>query len=221
MIILVGTEKGGVGKSTIALNLATQFAKDYGTDNVIIVDSDPQGSISKWGSIRNYNEVHPEITIVSSKGSTVHKDILSLSHKYEIVIVDVAGKDTPELRSASLVSDLILVPLSISQFDIFSTQLMQVLIEEARIINEKLKALLVISKRPTNPSLNFEYEDTINVSKSKVWKIADTSIYERVSYRRSIALGMGVVELPSQYADKKAKLEIENLYKEILNEIEN
>lgn len=218
MIIVVGNEKGGVGKSTLALNLATMLRNDKTTGKVLLVDADVQASLSRWNEVRNINDVKPEIPLVSTQGSQIHKTLKQLSEDYDTIIVDVAGKDTPELRSSVLAADLIVVPVSVSQFDIFSTKLLRVVIENALPFNEKLKTLVVNNKRSTNPSLDYEVDDVRGYIEDDNFKIAKTSIYERVAYRRSVPLGLGVTELKGPLRDVKAINEIKELYKEIKNE---
>ena len=102
MIVLIANEKGGVGKTTISVNLAA-MCRLAGHD-VLLVDTDRQESAGTWAAMRHENEFHPTITCVSKTGK-VGRDLVELGQKYGMVIVDAGGRDSLEMRQALAVCD--------------------------------------------------------------------------------------------------------------------
>ena len=95
MIILIGSQKGGPGKTTIAVNLAVEFARQ-GKD-VVLVDADSQRSAARWHADREEQGHTPRIACVEKLGS-IHLTLQDLANRYDTVIVDVAGKDSQEFK---------------------------------------------------------------------------------------------------------------------------
>jgi chromosome partitioning protein len=96
--ILVGGEKGGTGKSTVAINLAVEFAKTG--QHVLLVDCDKQQTAADFAERRNVGEREPALIATSVRGSQVKTAVADFSRRYDVVIVDSGGQDSIELRSA-------------------------------------------------------------------------------------------------------------------------
>ena len=105
MIILIGSQKGGCGKSTLTINIAAALAKL--NKDVIIVDADIQSTSSRWAADRNENL--PKVHCVQ-KYKNMKNTLLDLNQRYKFVIVDVAGKDSKELRTGMIVANILLIP---------------------------------------------------------------------------------------------------------------
>lgn len=213
MIVLIGGEKGGTGKSTVTTNLAVLLA--YQNREVLIIDCDPQGTSSKWVSRRNKNFPNtPKIYCVEKTGD-IYETVKDMSNRYEHVIIDAGGKDSEELRTAMVVCDRIYIPLKASQPDIETAKYMCQLVKLARNLNKKLIAVSFISMAPTNHNLKERQEANQVLSKLSEIIISDIVIHERKIYRDAIAEGKGVVE----YNNRKASDEVNNLFKKVfLNE---
>ena len=136
MILLVGGEKGGTGKTTIAVNLAAMRAHK-GRD-VLLVDTDPQGSASYWTQVRDEGSVTPRVASIQKFGKGVQQELQDLSKRYQDIIIDAGGRDSVELRAALVVANLALVPIQASQFDLWTLDRMDSLVAQARGFNEKL-----------------------------------------------------------------------------------
>jgi chromosome partitioning protein len=210
MIILLGSQKGGVGKSTLASNIAVELSK-RGSD-VLLVDSDSQQhSVSDWYSYREEQTELNKFACIQKHGN-IKNTLIEMSKKYDHVIVDVAGRDTKEMRSAMLCSDIMLTPLRASQFDINTLSILHDVIEDVLMLNEKLKVKAVVSCAPTNPKIN-EANEAKNLLKDfEHINLLNTVIHDRKVYRDAISSGIGVVESNNA----KAKEEIESIVDELL-----
>ena len=135
MIIVVGNHKGGTSKSTLAVNLATEFQQQG--SKVIILETDPSVSTaSQWAADRE-NTDQPGITTVRKTGR-LGNTIDDLAAAYDAVIIDTAGKDSTELRSAAHRADLLLVPTSTTVADLDATRIFLSWMDEARDMNPAL-----------------------------------------------------------------------------------
>ena len=99
MIIAFCGEKGGPGKTTVAINMATMRTKS--SHDVLIIDTDEgQTSASEWCTQRDDSGVIPRIPSVQKFGKSLKREALELSNKYEDIIIDAGGRDSPELRGS-------------------------------------------------------------------------------------------------------------------------
>ena len=213
MIIVVGNHKGGTSKSTLAVNLATEFQQQG--SKVIILETDPSVSTaSQWAADRE-NTDQPGITTVRKTGR-LGNTIDDLAAAYDAVIIDTAGKDSTELRSAAHRADLLLVPTSTTVADLDATRIFLSWMDEARDMNPALKILIVISKAPTYWHSN-HIETATNalaeITEEIEFDLADTVIHHRNVYAQALSEGLSVVES----ANPKAKAEIQLLAQEIIN----
>ena len=97
MIIVIGGEKGGSGKSCLAQNLAV-FLLLKGRD-VLLVDADIQGTSTDWTKERNKNDSVPKINAVQASGD-IRETLLDLQTRYQDIVIDVGGQDSDSFRSA-------------------------------------------------------------------------------------------------------------------------
>ena len=213
MIIVVGNHKGGTSKSTLAVNLAVEY--QHKGRKVIILETDPTVSTaSQWAADRE-NTTQPPITTVRKTGR-LGSTIDDLAATYDIVIIDTAGKDSTELRSAAHRADLLLVPTSTTVADLDATRIFLSWMDEARDMNPALKILVVISKAPTWWHSNHVQTATAalaEIPKEIEFDLADTVIHHRNIYAQALSEGLSVVESDNP----KAKAEIQLLTQEITN----
>lgn len=208
MIILVGSQKGGPGKSTIAANLAVEYSR-RGAD-VVLVDADAQASVTRWISDREDAGHTPAIPAVQKTGN-IAKGLQELDGRYGLVIVDVAGKDSPELRSAMLVADLMIATVRPSQFDLDTLEHLSEVIEAARLVNETLDVRLLITQAPTDRHATEIGETGEYLADYPAFTPLTTVIHTRKAYRDVLAEGLSVVEWKNQ----KASEEIQALVSEL------
>ncbi len=208
MILLLGGEKGGTGKSTIAVNLAVWLAAK-GVD-VILMDTDRQRTSSHFVDRRNQLNGVPTVHCAEKHGN-VFNTIRDLSKRYDQVIIDAGGRDSEELRTALVSANLVYCPLKASQPDLETSVHMNELVKLARGMNPNLEARAVISMGPTNPVIHEAQEAQELLSDLKEFNLSDIVIRDRKVYRDAMVEGRGVTEMNND----KALAEIEALAQEI------
>ncbi|MDO4143961.1 AAA family ATPase [Clavibacter michiganensis] len=211
MITLFGGTKGGAGKTTAAINVATSLALDGA--NVMLVDADKQRSAAKWHARRLDAGHTPALSLVEKQGN-VFAAIRDLDKHYDHVIVDVAGDDNQEMRTAMTAADLMLVVLRPSQLDVETLEEFTDVIDTARDFNADLRVRSLLSQAPTNHNET----ETVDVSEYLVEfpqvQPLETVLYLRKAYRDTLADGRGVLEVSGAGA-KKARAEIQELVGEV------
>ncbi len=214
MIILIGGEKGGTGKTTIATNLAAMRAKS-GHD-VLMIDTDKQGSASAWSDMRDLKKTKVRVPNVQKFGSNLAADIQDLKRRYEDLVIDAGGRDSVELRAAMTIAEKMYVPVQASQFDIWTLSIINDLISQAKGFNKLLSPKILINRAATNPAISEVKEATEVLGDFEHLRLSSCILKERISYRKAAKAGVSVIEL--EKPDLKATNEITNLYKEIFNE---
>lgn len=217
-IYTIATGKGGVGKTTIAVNLAAMCA--IAGKETLLVDADiNKPDTSFWATTRNDNGVQPGLTCVTKTGK-IGYDLTNLARKYEVVIVDSAGADSVEMRQAVAVCDYLLVPMKPAQFDLWAVSRMEAIVKEmTEKMERRINAFAMLSLAHHNPQVR-ETQETRGLLKEyeAVFPLLDTAITDRIAFVRSNKAGKGVVELGGADSDAKANLEMISLYKEVFNE---
>lgn len=187
MIIGVLNQKGGVGKTTIAVNLAATFAK--AGNRVLLVDADPQGSSLAWSSAR---ELDPLFPVVGMAKPTLHKDMPELSRDYDVTVIDGAPRVNELGRSAILASDLVLIPVQPSPYDVWAAAETVQLIREAQQFKEKLKAVFVINRKIANTAIGRDVAGALAQFEDVL--VLPAGLSQRVIYAESAGQGLAVIE---------------------------
>jgi chromosome partitioning protein len=205
MIIGVLNQKGGVGKTTIAVNIAAFLGKTG--RRVLLVDADPQGSALAWSSARAIEPIFP---VVGMPKPSLHRDLPALSSHYEVVIIDGAPRVNELARAAILASDIVLIPIQPSPYDVWAAAETVKLIREARQYKEKLQALFVINRRIANTAIGRDVSTALKQFDDV--PVLAASLTQRVIYAESAAKGLSVIEVaPKGDATK----ELERLVKQL------
>lgn len=210
MILLIGGEKGGAGKSTIACNLAVFLACQE--QDVLLLDADPQKTSSTWSYRRNLiTEQNLPKVHTAEKTGDIYNSVMDFAKRYKFIIIDSGGRDSKELRSALIACDIFYTPIKPSQIDIDTLGKMNELVEHAIALNKKLKSVALITHSPTNPNMDDKKETEEILKKMPTFISSNIAISYRSSYWRTMGRGLSVLEYP----DDKAKNEILSLGSEV------
>jgi chromosome partitioning protein len=204
VILTVGNTKGGVGKSTLALNLAILRASS-GRD-VLLIDGDEQRTALTFTDLRTDLLGSPGYTAVGLLGAALRTQVRQLARKYADIVIDVGGRDTGSLRAALTVTDTLLIPVQPRSFDIWAVDTMAELVTEAREINERLRAVVLVNFADAVGKDNVEAAEALK--EVSAIEILDITIGRRKSFPNAAAAGRAVTE----YTPKDAKA-IEELTK--------
>lgn len=192
-IVIVGGNKGGVGKTTTAVNLSVGLA--IAGHDVCLVDADPQRSGSKWYAEREAAGLEPRITVLE-KRDNITETLRTLSEKFDYVIVDVAGRNSRELITGAVVADILIAPNQCSQLDLDTLGELQEQVVRCRDLNPTLKAYVYQSMASPNPSVRAtERREFLEfLSEFPEVKPLESVGYYRKAYRDAIPFGKSVLE---------------------------
>lgn len=216
MVVLIGGEKGGTGKTTLATNLAALRANEE--RDVLLVDTDKQSSASDWAAVREEVEGVSRIPCVQVFGKQVTSQVQDLAERYDDLIVDAGGRDSVELRSAMVVTERFYVPLQASQFDVWTIERMEELVEQAQAINPTLEASVFINRASPHPQVREAEEAEEILEEFEHLVFSGIVIHDRIAFRRAASNGIAVTEAESP--DPKACREVEKLYDDIFEQTE-
>ena len=213
-IVLVGGQKGGTGKTTIATNLAAMLASE-GKD-VCLIDADRQESANAWAALRADTAL-PSLVCVQKRGKALPHDVRDLAERFSYLVIDAGGQDSVELRGAMPVADHMLIPLQSSAFDALTLDTMDELLEHVTAINPALTGRIVINRVSPNPMVH-EHRDLQQLVHDDYHHLGlmRTVLHDRIAYRKAASDGAGVHELRT--LDYKAKNEVALLYGELYDE---
>lgn len=204
MIVAVANTKGGVGKTTLAINFAIERVRD-GRD-VLLVDADDQRTASDFAALRSSETGSTGFTVVALTGATVREQVLKLAAKYDEVVIDVGGRDTTGLRAALTVAEVVVIPCQPRSFDIWALEAMSKLVVEARLINPTMAAYAILNRAdPIGLSVdNDEAAEALRQVEGVTF--LNTPIANRKAWPNAAAKGQGVAEVAKP--DIKARTEL-------------
>ena len=206
MIYAVVNTKGGVGKTTTAVHLATMLAR---TDRTLLIDGDPQASAASWAAWRRETQRDPSPTTTCLSGKAILSEGKTLSEGFANTVVDAGGRDSVGLRSALLLAQQAIVPVGASNLDAAAmTDLLEV-IDMAKDYNSELQVRIFLTRvdsrtKDAAEMLAFLHEQKLPVLSCRAC--------ERVAYRRAIGEGAIVQELGK---DPSASQEMETFLAEV------
>ena len=210
-VIVITNQKGGCGKTTITMNLAGAFGRQFKT---LVIDGDPQGSSSRWAASSDDEKPFPcAIMSLANLDGKVNREVKKYLDDYEYIFIDCPPAiDNKFTASALLIANLAIVPVIPSPTDLWSAVGIQKLINSAMDFNESLKTKLLANMCQPNTSISREALELINEFEFSKF---NTDIYQRTAYRQSAAFGGSVLDLDNA----KAKDEINKLKQEIIQEL--
>ena len=202
-IITIANRKGGVGKTTLATNIAVALQTKGRT---LLVDADEQRSAFKWNEYRDSK----------LDAKAIHKNLLDdlelLDSEYDFILIDVAGRDSQIFREALLISNKLIVPTQASLLDLEVMPYLEEKIKIAQEQNKDLEAFVLINRAPTNPKSTEVEQAKKYLADFPTFKLLNTILRERKQFRDAIIESKSVTEMSSS----KARDELNELLIEIL-----
>lgn len=196
MIISLLNQKGGVGKTTLAVNIAEVLSRLE--KRVILVDADPQGSALDWAANRPDD---PPFPVIGLPKPTLHRELPAIAKNHDFVLIDGPPRVNELARAAILASDVVLIPVQPSPFDVWAAKEIVDLLQEASVFKEKIKSAFVINRKVVNTAIG---RDVVDALESYPVPVLKASIGQRVVFAESAAQGLTVLHVdPSGSASKE------------------
>ncbi len=204
-------QKGGVGKTTLAVNVADAIARRG--KRVLLVDADPQGSALDWAAARE--EFHDEASdvlfpVVGLPTNFIHKELPALSKGFDCVVIDGPPRVNSVAGSAIMASDLVLIPVQPSPYDLWATDEIIALIDHARTVKPDLMAMFVVNRKITKTALGKAVGDALL---DYPLPVIATEICQRVAFADTATKGRSVLEAAP---NEPAATEITSLVNDIM-----
>ena len=198
-IVSILNVKGGVGKTTIAVNLARALQMDGA--NVLLVDSDPQGSARDWHAASD-GEI---LNVVGLDRPTLDKDIKVVASNYDWVLIDGSPHLENMATAAVKCSDIVLVPVQPSPYDIWASEDLIDLIKARQSVTDgRPKAAFVVSRQIATTALAREVREALEGYNIPVFK---HGTFQRIIYAKTAAVGSTVLDIePNSNASTEIKL---------------
>ncbi|MEF3046362.1 ParA family partition ATPase [Pseudotabrizicola sp. L79] len=182
-VITVAQQKGGSGKTTLAINLAVEFARQG--MKIALLDTDPQGSLGRWFMTRREALGDPGLDLSTASAWGVSYECEKLRKTNDLVIVDTPPKVDADLRPALREADLVLIPVATSQVDLWATDGVLDL-----VARENRRPYVVLNRVKPNTNLAREIAEAAE----KLSAVAKTTLGQRVAYAETLGKGLAVVE---------------------------
>ncbi|MCU7845497.1 MAG: AAA family ATPase [Candidatus Thiodiazotropha sp. (ex Monitilora ramsayi)] len=188
MITVIGSLKGGSGKSTVTFNLAVWL--EMAEAEVLVVDADPQATLSDVAEVRTEEGYEPFLTL---------KDISTLSRKklkgYDEVLIDVGTSDIESMKLALTLADRVVIPVPPSQADIWSTQRFLQFLDDALDGQQRPELLAFINRADTHHAIRESDEAAAALVSLPGIRFIKHRLCQRTVFRRSFSEGLAVYEL--------------------------
>lgn len=204
MIISILNQKGGTGKTTLAVNIAREYTtRELST---LLVDSDSQGSAQRWHE-RSGGDL---IDMTCLPMTTLDKDVLKFTGRYDRIIIDGVPRISPLTICAIKAADLILIPVQPSPYDIWATEdLVRNVKDRIEMTDGKTKAAFIVSRKIKGTNIGKEIYAQLQELGLPIFQCGT---HQRVEYATTVEKGTTVIEHDAEGAKEIAL---------IVNEIED
>jgi chromosome partitioning protein len=214
MILTVGNTKGGVGKTTLAVQIAISRAR--AGREVWLIDGDRQGTAVASIAARAAAGREPGIACAQyPDGPTLRGQVQQQRGKWDDIIIDAGGRDSTALRAALVLSDVLLVPFAPRSYDVWALEDMAGLIDEACSVRDGLRSYAVLNQADPGESSTDNAEAEAAVAEVPQFTYLPSPIRRRKAFSNAGGAGLGVYELP--HRDVKACVEVANLVSLLFN----
>jgi chromosome partitioning protein len=176
MILSAVNQKGGAGKTTLAIHVAAALARDGA--RVLLIDADPQGSALEWSALR---QGAPAFPVIGLPKPVLHREVPELARGYDHVIIDGPPQVADITRSAIMASDVVIIPVQPSPFDVWGARAVVALLAEAAIVKPNIKSAFAIMRKIVNTAIGRDVTDALAVYRTR---ILTASLAQRVRLRR-------------------------------------
>lgn len=184
-VISLLNQKGGVGKTTLSIHLATALAQ---SGKVLLIDADPQGSALDWKAQREAPDRFP---VIGLPKPTLHREVSSIGEHYDWIIIDGPPRANDLAKSAIAASDLVLIPVQPSPFDVWAAQDIIDLVNDCAVIKPDLLTRFVINRLFTGTKLGAEVNDVLSDFHIPVLR---STVRNRTEYAKAVRLGLTAIE---------------------------
>jgi chromosome partitioning protein len=198
-------QKGGVGKTTLALNVAAALAAEGA--KVLLIDADKQGSSTDWGNLRG--DTPAPFQIVGMARENMARDAMQIAQGFDYTVIDAPPHDGAVTRGVIIASDVVVIPIEPSGLSTWAADKTVAQVREAMLIKESIKCGFVVSRKISNTVLGREIRDLAAVFGMPIF---ETEIIQRVQLAEASTLGKTVFEHAPHSA---AADEIQSLTREI------
>lgn len=188
-VIALLNQKGGVGKTTLSLHIATALSSGdaQGRHKVLLIDADPQGSALDWSAQRTAAANFP---VIGLPKPTLHREMAALSHGYDWVIIDGPPRVNELAKSAIAASDIVLIPVQPSPFDVWAAQDIIDIVNDCAVIRP-VTARFVINRQFPNTILGDEVKEALGAFDIPMM---ETVIRNRTEYAKAAKNGLTALE---------------------------
>jgi len=211
-VLSVANSKGGVGKSTLATNLAVVGAS-CGLE-VMLVDTDPQASSTVFAATRG--DDRPAFRVIQMTKPILHREIPKLSDGCDLVIIDSGARDNATFRSALAAASFVLVPVTPSAYDIWASEDVFTVIDEIAATKEDLEVRVILNQVVPRTVIARDALDALrDLTEGQGIELMETRIHSRVAWRMSSSEGLAVTEWKGGKSGKLAAGELRALWNEL------